>query len=167
MSAEPDTKKTQRAKNPWIYVLGIIAAGFVVLGFTLPFFPDSAARHLLTRELNNLKQVALVFRMYSSDEGGAPKTLAELWATEKYVGKDGWRQIGKFRRPITHTQLDWLYFPERIPKNKSDEPTLVFASPEPWKGERVVGWSDTSCQIISEAEFTAIQARGGRREPKK
>ena len=150
----------------WLQALGIIALGVIALGFTMPIFSRPAKKGVLTRQLSDLKQLTLAFRMYSDGENGPPKNLAELGASEKYITKEGWPKIGKYTLGKPPKSLDWLYFPERIPENENDEPMMIIASPEPYDGSRLIAWSDGTCRIISEEEYTALNARGGKRAPK-
>lgn len=149
----------------WWRFLGIVVLGLVVLGFTIPCFPRRAERGLLTPQLSNLKQVMFWFRMYLEDNDTPPKALADLAATQKYVNPEGWSVIGKYKSPVTKKQIDWLYFPERYSLN--GERTVIVASPESYKGDRLVGWSDGGCRIVSEDEFAQINARGGKLEAPK
>jgi hypothetical protein len=116
-------------------------------------------------QLNNLKQVSLVLKMYREDSETPPKNLPELAAAQKYISQDDWLKIGKFTVGKPLKSSDWLYFPERLADYEA-EPILILASPEPLDGFRIVGWSDASCRIISEEEFAAIQSRGGKGKSK-
>ena len=149
----------------WWRFLGIVVLGLIVLGFTMPCFPRPAKRGLMTLQFMNLKQVMPCFKMYSGDNRNPPKALAEIAASQKYVTTEVWSEIGKYKSPVTKKQIDWLYFPERYSLN--GERSVILASPESYKGDRLVGWSDGSCQIMPEDEFAQINARGGKLEAPK
>ena len=143
-------------KTRWRNLFAIVA-GIVLLGFIMPI---SAPRGVLTMELLNLKQVVIVLRMYHQDEDRLPKTLDDLVVngSKRYVSKADWSQISKFTLPTTKQRMDWLYYPERF-KEGDSEPRIILASPEAYKGNRVIGLSDFSARIISEKDFTTLNAR--------
>lgn len=146
-------------KTRWRNLFAIVA-GIVLLGFIMPFHSGPATKGILTQRLNDLKQVENALHMYLRDEDYLPKTLDELVAngSERYVTKAGWEHLSKFTSPTTNQRVDWLYHPERF-KEGDSEPRIILASPEAYKGNRVIGLSDFSARIISEKDFTTLNAR--------
>lgn len=137
-----------------------IVTGIVLLGFIMPFHSGPATKGILTQRLNDLKQVENALQLYLQDEDHVPKTLDELAAngSQKYVSKAGWAQISKFTSPTTKQRMDWLYYPERF-KEGDSESRLILASPEAYKGNRIIGLSDFSARIISEQDFATLNAQ--------
>lgn len=149
----------------WWRIIEIVVLGFAVLCCTMSCVPKPGKKGALTVQLNNLSQVMICFRMYLQDNDSPPKTLADMAATGRYVGSESWSMIGKYKSPVTKKQIDWLYFPERF--SSDGERIVIVASPESYDGLRLVGCADSSCRIISEAEFAQIHARGGKLEAPK
>ncbi len=137
-----------------------IVGGIMLLGFIMPIVHHSARKGILTQRLNDLKQVGNALQLYLQDEDHLPKTLDELAAngSQRYVDKAGWAQISKFTSPTTKQRMDWLYYPEHF-KEGDTEPRIILASPEAYKGDRIIGLSDFSARIISEKDFATLNAQ--------
>lgn len=159
MSDKADGQIIPPPKIRWMRAIATTAVGLLLLGL-LPSCSRPAKRGAMTLQLSNLKQVSLALHMYSLDHEGPPKALAEVAITEKYCNKEGWAAIGQYTAPKTKQRIDWLYYPKRIPANPEAK-VLILASPEAYKGDRVVAWSDTSCAIIPEEEFVKLNAAAG------
>ena len=155
-----DKTDRQAPRNPrlrWLPLLGGVAIGFLLLGLLMPMFARPAARNLWTVQLinlKNLKQVSLALHMYLQENELPPKSLSDL-ANTKYVNQSGWSHFGQFTSPATKERIDWLYFPERI-SNDSDAKIIILASPKVKGGTRLVGFSDTTCRIVSDEEFSKL-----------
>lgn len=107
-----------------------------------------ASRGLMTRELSNLKQVALGLRLYVDDfEGKLPRDLDAL--VPDYL-PDGRLLFSTIERGEPPERI--LYFPD----NQASDPahTIILAGPRASaSGKRVVAQRDAAAQIVKEKEF--------------
>ena len=156
MNEETDRQKPRNPRLRWLRLLGGVTIGFVLLGLLMPMFARPAAKGVWAVQLSNLKQVSLALHMYLQENELPPKSLSDL-ANTKYVNQSGWSRFGQFTSPATKERINWLYFPERI-SNDSDAKVIVLASPRIEGGTRLVGFSDNTCRIVSEAEFAKLDA---------
>jgi hypothetical protein len=111
-----------------------------------------ASRGLMTREISNMKGVAVALRLYTDDFGGKlPRDLDEL--IPDYL-PDRTLLFSTIERGEPPEQI--LYFPDH--KTADPASAIIVAGPHvSASGKRTVARRDTSIQVVKEDEFQEMR----------
>jgi hypothetical protein len=178
-SAQGLTLQTHRALDATGAVLVGGAAAAVVAGLTVPALMRGRAEALTVQCTNNLKQVHVVAALFAEKkghwpyaEGDASKTFNQLLETE--AGADLQPRVcmcplseaggdpeylpdargAKFRLEAGSSSYEFV--PWKIPVSTDRRAILVYDSEPRHHGQRVVGFTDGSVQVLDEAEFQEV-----------
>lgn len=147
-------------KRVW-KVLGVAVAVVVVAGLALPLFNTSAARDAQMINLSRGKQLGIWVQHYAIEhEGRFLVCLGEM--VPEFISPEVWSGLlyahyQPSTKEAAKSQYDWLYFGALL--DEKSEKILLIASPQALTdgrpNKRIVVYSDTSAQIVSEEQYQA------------